>query len=84
MLGVCVFLFARPSLVLSFPWLIARSGLRAISTTITIITTTRVGKPSRTIDPPKILGHLKLEVPNKPNKLLVLLYSGLNLKIRQC
>ena len=68
MLCVCdclfVSLFAGSSLVAPLPWLISRSGLKATNTTIItiiiniIVTTTQVGKPSRTIDPLRILGHL--------------------------
>ena len=49
---------------------------------IIIITTIWVGKSSRTINLPRILGHFHLEIPSKPNQLFMLLYSGLNLKMK--
>lgn len=32
---------------------------------------------SKTIDLPRVLSHLQLEIPSQPNKLLMLLYNGL-------
>lgn len=70
---VCVCLFARSSLVASLSRLIVRSGLRATSTTNVIIAViiiiiitiaiTQVGKPARTIDLPRVLSQLQLEIP---------------------
>jgi len=72
---MCVCLSAGSSPVMPLPWLVARSCLRVI---------TRVGTPSKPVDLPRILGHLQLKVPNKPDKLLVLHHNGLDWKKGQC
>ena len=72
-LSVCLFA-GSPEVPL--PWLVAKNSLW-IATAIAIIVIW-VGKPSKTIDMPRILGHLQLEVPCKPNTLLMLLYNRLN------
>ena len=67
------------------PRLIARSCLRVITIIIIIIIIiTRVSILSKPINLPRILSRLQLEVPSKPNKLLMLCYNRLNLKRRQC
>ena len=82
-LSVC--LFVGSSLAAPLPRLISRSSLEAASTTIMtaiVVTITQVSKPSRSVNPPRILGHLQLEIPSKPDKLLKLLYSGLKFEMK--
>jgi len=74
--SVSVYLSTRSSSIMPLPRPIAQSCLKVI--TIVVIVIPQVGIPFKTINFPRILGHLQLEVPSKPNKLLVLLYSGLN------
>ena len=57
---LCVCLSTR-SPVMPLPRLVTGSGLWVIIIIIIIIT--QMGKPSRTIDLPRILGHLQLEIP---------------------
>ena len=74
------------SSIMPLPWPIAQSCLRVITIIIIIIIiiTPQVGKPPRTIDLPGIVDHFQLEVPSKLSKLLMILYSGLDYKRRQC
>lgn len=61
--------------------MIARNCLRITTTTTTIIIIiTLVGIPLRPLDLPRIHSNLQLEVPNKPDKLLVLCHGRLDLK----
>ena len=57
---LCVCLSTRSS-IMPLPRLVTGSGLWVIIIIIIIIT--QMGKPSRTIDLPRILGHLQLEIP---------------------
>ena len=57
---MCVCLSTR-SPVMPLPRLVTGSGLWVVIIIIIIIT--QMGKPSRTIDLPRILGHLQLEIP---------------------
>ena len=56
---LCVCLSTR-SLVMPLPRLVTGSGLWVVIIIIIIIT--QMGKTSRTIDLPRILGHLQLEI----------------------
>ena len=57
---LCVCLSTRSS-IMPLPRLVTGSGLWVVIIIIIIIT--QMGKPSRTIDLPRILGHLQLEIP---------------------
>ena len=71
-LSVC--LLQGSPLVMPLPW--PRTQCR-----LEIIIIIRLSIPTRPIDLLGILSHLQLEVPIKPNQLLMLRYNGLNLKI---
>lgn len=69
-----------------FPWLIAGSCLRIVTIIIiiVIIIINLVGIPLRSLDLPRVLSHLQLDVPNKLDKLFVLCHGRLDLKRRYC
>ena len=50
---------------------------------IIILTTAWVGRSFKTIQVPRIVGHLQLEIPSQPHQLLMLLDSGLQFKERR-
>ena len=60
------------------PWLVARSRLQVLFLAIVIIITdSLVGHSSKTIQIPRVVGHLQLKVLDQPYQLLMLLDSGL-------
>ena len=70
---LCVYLSAE-SPIKPLPRLVAGNGLWII------IIITQVGKSFRTVDLPRVLGHLQLEIPDQLNELLMHLHSGLKIE----
>ena len=76
---LCVCLSTR-SPVMPLPRLVTGSGLWVVIIIIIIIT--QMGKPSRTIDLPRILGHLQLEIPARQTNSSCSSTVGKNLRRR--
>ena len=76
---MCVCLSTR-SPVMPLPRLVTGSGLWVVIIIIIIIT--QMGKPSRTIDLPRILGHLQLEIPASQTNSSCSSIVGKNLRRR--
>ena len=76
---LCVCLSTR-SLIMPLPRLVTGSGLWVVIIIIIIIT--QMGKPSRTIDLPRILGHLQLEIPASQTNSSCSSIVGKNLRRR--
>ena len=76
---LCVCLSTRSS-IMPLPRLVTGSGLWVIIIIIIIIT--QMGKPSRTIDLPRILGHLQLEIPASQTNSSCSSIVGKNLRRR--
>ena len=77
---MCVCLSTR-SPVMPLPRLVTGSGLWVVIIIIIIIIT-QMGKPSRTIDLPRILGHLQLEIPASQTNSSCSSTMGKNLRRR--
>ena len=76
---LCVCLSTRSS-IMPLPRLVTGSGLWVVIIIIIIIT--QMGKPSRTIDLPRILGHLQLEIPASQTNSSCSSIVGKNLRRR--
>ena len=76
---LCVCLSTRSS-IMPLPRLVTGSGLWVVIIIIIIIT--QMGKPSRTIDLPRILGHLQLEIPASQTNSSCSSTMGKNLRRR--
>jgi len=78
--AICVYVCPAGSLETFLPRLIAWSQLWTTIAITTITTIIIISNMLTTVQLPGILNHLQLEVPRKPNELLMLLQSRLNWK----